>query len=94
MALAYRVRPVLALVNCAVCRPEHINPLGDVDVERGVGAVGVGLVHADELLILSLHQPGGEALIAAMDMDEASRVHRLLGLALAEAVTTDSRVQH
>lgn len=81
MGSSVRVQPVLGLINCPVLRPERITPMSEVDIEQDVGAVGVG--HAtspggDPMLFLSLHQPGGDVLMANMTPEHAACVVRQL----------------
>lgn len=90
MATTFKVRPVMALLNCPVMRPDRITPIHDEDVEQGIGAVGVGSAatpDGDPMLFLSLHQPDGAVLMAHLTPEEGARIARLLTGALHEMAT-------
>lgn len=76
MATTHRVRPMMALTNCHVIRPDRITPVNGDDVEQDVGAIGVGHAGVDgvPVLFLSLHQPGGDVLMAHMTPEHAACV--------------------
>jgi len=77
MPSSIMVRPELGLIDCPVVRPARITPISDHDVEHGEGAIGVGyadLPNGDTQLLMSLHGPGGEVLVASMTADHAASV--------------------
>lgn len=76
MATTHRVCPMMALTNCPVIRPDRITPMHGDDVERDVGAIGVGhaAVEGEPVLFLSLHECGGDVLMAHMTPEHAAAV--------------------
>lgn len=78
------VQPVLRLVSCCATRAQHVEAInhdGVDGVDVADGAVGVGFASVPDLgsvFFLSIHHPDGETMMAALHVDDAVDVVRLL----------------
>lgn len=62
--------PEMTLRPCEVVRPERVNGPSSIDIERDAGAIGFGLLGDGASLLISLHLPSGDAMIARLDVDQ------------------------
>ncbi|MCE7797882.1 hypothetical protein LWE61_15130 [Sphingobium sufflavum] len=82
-----KLYPDLTLLRSPVIKPERISPVARTDVERDVGAVGVGsmlMPDGEPVVFLSLHQPDGETVISYLNQTRLGMLFELLGVKMDE----------
>ncbi len=92
MADLVRVRPMLELMPCRVRRPEKVFPAPDNAVEKGEGAIGLGvqeLPDGSRMLFISMHTPDGDVLMANLGEDEFDTFGTLLNMKVADLASDE-----